>query len=210
MAFRNLRATGQRWLGTPYNGILASQILAETETGDHGPGALYNEAQQAEYVGKRLRMRVSNYPTVGTLRVEENGSYTGTGLSSGSNVFSYTLYVDGVLQAGSATLTINVGGVATVSAVTADTVFSGVAAVGGRTAIAAVTAAVVFSGGAVAPPGVTAQISTGLANAVFSGVAQGSKTLPGQTLSEDDITRICNEIWAHPSALTLQKFLGLK
>ena len=215
MALRNLRKTGQRWLGTPYNGILASQILAETATGagDDGPGALYNEAQQVEYTGKRLRMRMVSRPTVSALWVEENGAYEAVGLPAGANVFAYYFDVDGVQQSGTANLTITVGSIATISAILADSSFSGGARVPGRATITTLVADSIFSGAALgggASPEVPAQITATLANVIFLGVAKGSKTLPGQTLSEDDITRICTDIWEHPNALTLQKFLGLK
>ena len=108
MALRNLRKAGQRWLGTPYNGLLAAQILAETATGDYGPGILYNEAQQPEHAGKYLRARITNWPATGTLRVEENGSYTASGLPDGVHVFGYDFYLDGVYQ-GAAGFTITVG-----------------------------------------------------------------------------------------------------
>ena len=93
---RNLNATyaGKRILASPYVGILASQIAAETATGDHGPGILYNESVDPEYVGKYLRAWVTNPPTVGSLIVEENGAIEAVALPDGDHTFNYDLIVD--------------------------------------------------------------------------------------------------------------------
>lgn len=95
---RNLNQSsgGKRILGVPQIGILAAQIAAETATGDHGQGALYNEAIQAVYAGKYLRMRITSpFPEIGTLFVAENGQITATDLPNGTHVFGYDLDVDG-------------------------------------------------------------------------------------------------------------------
>lgn len=172
MALRNLNKSGQRWLGTPYNGLLAEQILAETATGDDGPGALYNEAQQSEYVGKRLRMHVSAFPPVGTLQVDENGAYSSSGLPPGSNVFGYTFYVDGVLQAGSASLTINVGSLGSTAPG---------ATLGITETISPGSAQAANPGGTVAPGA-----ALGITETLSAGSAQGStppnSAAPGATL----------------------------
>ena len=66
---RNLNQSsgGQRILGVPQVGILAAQVAAETATGDHGPGILYNESQEAGYAGKYLRAVVTSWPATGAL-----------------------------------------------------------------------------------------------------------------------------------------------
>ena len=107
---RNLNQSsgGQRILGVPQVGILAAQIAAETATGDHGPGILYNESQEAGYAGKYLRAVVTSWPATGALFVQENGAFEALGLPDGSHVFGYDLYVDGVYDSASA-FTVAVG-----------------------------------------------------------------------------------------------------
>ena len=93
---RSLNATyaGERILASPHVGILASQIAAETATGDHGPGILYNESVDPVYAGKYLRAWVTNPPTVGSLLVAENGAVEAVGLPDGVHTFNYDLIVD--------------------------------------------------------------------------------------------------------------------
>ena len=93
---RNLNATyaGKRILASPYIGILASQIAAETAAGDHGPGILYNESVDPVYAGKYLRAWVTNPPTVGSLIVAENGEIESVDLPDGVHTYNYDLIVD--------------------------------------------------------------------------------------------------------------------
>ncbi len=107
----NISSAGRRIFGTPKAGILAEKILAETAAGDDGAGALHNEAEQAEYAGKYLRLRVLNFPTVGKLFVHENGTVDWQDLPVGVHAFEYALDVNAVPQPGSAWFTITVGAV---------------------------------------------------------------------------------------------------
>lgn len=93
---RNLTATyaGKRILASPYVGILAETIAAETATGDYGPGILYNESVDPAYAQKRLRAWITDPPTVGSLVVTENGSILGYDLPDGAHRFHYDLIVD--------------------------------------------------------------------------------------------------------------------
>lgn len=76
MLLRNLlrpSASGKPIYGTPDIGFNASQIIAETATGDHGPGLLY--AAALANTGKQLRVKITSWSgTPGTLFVFENGS----------------------------------------------------------------------------------------------------------------------------------------
>lgn len=107
---RNLNRTlpTGRVLGTPWVGLPAAQIAADTATGDHGPGILYNEAVQPEFAGQRLRAEVQNWPPVGTLRVHEDGSFEIDGLPDGLHTFAYRVYADGAL-AGETAFEVRVG-----------------------------------------------------------------------------------------------------
>jgi len=104
----NQSSGGQRILGTPYIGILAEDIIAQTATGDHGPGLLYPKASLVENAGKRLRIRITILPSAGTLFVWENGKFTLTGAPDGAYVIGYEWDVEGVM-AGSDMSTITVG-----------------------------------------------------------------------------------------------------
>lgn len=108
---RNLNAApiaGRRILGTPYVGLLAAQIVSETAVGDQGAGLLYNEAVKPENAGKRLRLRVTPWPAVGTLTVLENGAFEWAGLPNGVHTASYDYAEDGVYQGGTS-FTLSVG-----------------------------------------------------------------------------------------------------
>lgn len=102
----NKSASGKRILGTPNVGILASQIISETATGDSGAGLLYDEALSNG--GKQLRVRVTSLPGSGSLFVYENGAFELTGAADGSYSIGYDYYVDNVLT-GSDTATFSVG-----------------------------------------------------------------------------------------------------
>lgn len=105
---RNLNESsgGRRVLGTPNVGLLASQIISETATGDNGAGLLYDEAQVN--AGKQLRISITSSPISGSLFVYENGSFELTGAADGSYAIGYQYYVDNVLG-GSDTATVTVG-----------------------------------------------------------------------------------------------------
>ena len=84
-------ANGRPVLGTEYAyGLLAEQILAETATGTHGAGLMFNDGLVA---GKRYRLQLDN-PNLITGLVLENGGLAGvTAPVSGT----YSLFADGVL-----------------------------------------------------------------------------------------------------------------
>lgn len=95
---RNLNVTtgGRRILGTPYVGILAEQIAADTATGDSGPGLLYDESINPLYAGKLLRLRVATPPSAGNLFVWEDGQHEFTDAPDGSYSLVYERFVDNV------------------------------------------------------------------------------------------------------------------
>jgi len=107
---RNLNAThaGKRILASPYVGVLASVIAAETADGDQGPGILYNESIDPAYAGKYLRAWITNPPTVGTLLIAENGAIEGYDLPVGTHVFNYDLIVNDAYDS-SSSFTVAVG-----------------------------------------------------------------------------------------------------
>lgn len=89
--WRNMVETigGKPILGTPFVGLLAEQILAETSTGTHGPGLMANDNLVA---GKRYRLVLqSAFGSDGL--VKENGEFTVTAPAS----TSYLLYEDNLL-----------------------------------------------------------------------------------------------------------------
>ena len=105
---RNLNKSsgGRRILGVPHVGIIVSQIISETATGDNGAGLLYDEALVNS--GKQLRLYVTSAPSSGTLFAHENGSFELDGAADGSYTIGYQYFVDNVLG-GSDTATVTVG-----------------------------------------------------------------------------------------------------
>ena len=91
----NRSIAGRRILGTPNVGILAATIVAETASGDNGPGLLYDEA--LANAGKQLRAKITSYTgTPGKLFVFENGSILVEGESDGAYVIGYDVLADNV------------------------------------------------------------------------------------------------------------------
>lgn len=164
----NVATAGRRILGTPYVGLLAAQIAAETAVGDLGPGLLYNEAIKPENAGKRLRLRVTPWPSVGNLFVEENGAFTWTDLPDGVHSASYEYYEDGVLQ-GTTSFSIAVG-VVDASAAGATLTGSSSLSAGAATGAAAGSA-----------PG--ASLSGSSSISAGSATGQQSAAAPGSTLT---------------------------
>ena len=91
----NTLANGRRVLGTPYVGLLAAQIAAETAAGDQGPGLLYDESIDPANAGKRLRLRITAWPSAGTLYVAENGAALFSGAPDGTYTAVYAVDADG-------------------------------------------------------------------------------------------------------------------
>lgn len=164
----NVATAGRRILGTPYVGLLAAQIAAETAVGDIGPGLLYNEAIKPENDGKRLRLRVTPWVTVGNLFVDENGAFTWTDLPDGVHSASYEYYEDGVLQ-GTISFSVAVG-VVDASAAGATLTGSSSISAGAASGTAAGTA-----------PGASLSGSSSISAGVATG--QQSATAPGSTLT---------------------------
>lgn len=106
-------ASGRVIAGTLQVGILASQIIAETATGDSGPGLLYDEALL--HTGKQLRAKITSWSgTPGTLFVYENGSILVEGQGDGAYAIGYdweAWAADGSLITGSDTASVAVGAV---------------------------------------------------------------------------------------------------
>lgn len=158
----NQSASGKRILGVPQAGILAAQIASETAEGDHGPGILYNESQDAGYAGKYLRAAVTNWPSTGTLFVYENGNFDAVGLANGAHVFGYDLYVNGVYDSAS-TFSITIGAIDASPpgvSLTGSSSFSPGVAVGGYSAEAV---GAVLSGTTAFAPGAAAVAAQGTA-----------------------------------------------
>lgn len=92
---------GNRGLGVP-----GSTILAETSTGDHGAGFLYNDVDPGDE-GKAFRGLIVTPPSTGTFFAYEDGSFSLVA-PDGSYTFVYRLYVDGV-DLGTATASVTIG-----------------------------------------------------------------------------------------------------
>lgn len=97
--------------GTPNIGLIASQIISETATGDQGPGLLYDEAQA--HTGQQLRVKVTSWSgTVGALAVYENGSVLIEGQADGTYTIGYdweAWAANGTLTTGSDTASVQIG-----------------------------------------------------------------------------------------------------
>lgn len=164
-------ASGHLIAGTPNAGIIASQIIAETATGDSGPGLLYDDA--LANTGCQLRAKITSWSgTPGTLTVWENGSALIEGEVAGSYVIDYDR------EAWSSD-----GSVSIIS----DTAFVQVGPLG-ATALGAVLAGagVIVGGAASGEQNATAPGATLLgAASIEPGAAdgQGNATAPGATLS---------------------------
>lgn len=88
-------------------GVLGSVIRANTATGDHGAGLLYNDWDSGDDA-KEFRALIVTQPSSGTLFVNENGSYTLAGAADGTHTLTYRLFVDGA-DLGAATSTFQIG-----------------------------------------------------------------------------------------------------
>ncbi len=149
-------------------GVLGSTILANTSTGDHGPGYLYNDVDTGDE-GKEFRGLIVTPPSAGTFFAYEDGSFSFTA-PDGTYTFVYRLYVDGV-DLGTATSSVTIGGAATasLSVTTAASVFAGSATVSPVASITATTDPALFSGSA--GVGVFADLSIATDAALFAGAA---------------------------------------
>ena len=149
-------------------GVLGSTILADTATGDHGAGFLYNDVDSGDE-GKEFRGLIVTPPSYGTFFAYEDGSFSLVA-PDGSYTFVYRIYVDGV-DLGTETVSITIGATSTASlAVTTDaSVFAGGATVSSISTLTAATDATVFAGTASVSP--IALLDTSTDQAIFSGSA---------------------------------------
>lgn len=208
----NVTAGGRRILGVPTVGILAATIASETASGDQGPGLLYDEASNPANVGKQLRLDITSLPGSGTLFVRENGAFDFDGAANGTYTIGYDWYADNVLG-GSDTASIVVGAAPGATLTGNSSLAAGSASgssPGTATGATLSGASGLMPGGAQGTsagnaPGATLTGSSGLSAGSASGTAPGPLTL-----TEADINAIVAAILAHPSTLTIQKFLGLK
>lgn len=99
--------SGALVIGNTGLGELGSTILADTATGTHGPGYLYNDVDGGDS-GKEFQGLIVTPPSAGTFFAYEDGSFSLTGAADGSYSFVYRLYVDGV-DLGTATSYITIG-----------------------------------------------------------------------------------------------------
>jgi chitodextrinase len=89
------------------HGVLGSVIRANTATGTHGPGLLYNDWDPGDDA-KEFRALIVTPPASGTLVTYEDGSFELTGAANGNYSLVYRLFVDGV-DLGTATASFAIG-----------------------------------------------------------------------------------------------------
>lgn len=87
-------------------GVLGSTVLADTATGDHGAGYLYNDVDSGDEA-KEFRGLIVTPPSAGTFFAYEDGSFSLVA-PDGAYTFVYRLYVDGV-DLGTATASVTIG-----------------------------------------------------------------------------------------------------
>lgn len=178
-----LSASGKPIYGTPDIGIDASQIIAETATGDQGPGLLYDDA--LANTGTQLRVKITSWSgTPGTLFVYENSSIlVDISQADGSFVIGYDREAwasDGSVATISDTATVTIGPVnASVAAGEGVGTGSGT----GGDAVGVVAGSGIDAGGA--------GTSTGSGS---GGIASGGGSFSG-SLSPADIVAIGDEVW---------------
>lgn len=187
----NKSAAGRRILGTPNVGLIASKILAETASGDHGPGLLYDEAQANP--GKQLRLRITSLPGSGALTVNENGSFELVGAADGAYTIGYDWYADNLIGA-SDVATITVGTISSsapgVTLTNTGTIIGG-AALGGSSGDDTAPGASVTG---------TGSINAGAATGEHNAIAPGADVTGAASLSAGQAT---GDADASSSTLTL-------
>lgn len=165
----NRSIAGRRILGTPNVGILAATIIAETATGDSGPGLLYDEA--LTYPGQQLRAKITSYTgTPGKLFVFENGSFLIQGEADGAYSIGYDVLADNVI-------------------IKSDTASATVGAIHASAPGASLSGAGTLSAGSAAgqqnatAPGANLQGISTLQPGVAAGGQSGDASAPGASLS---------------------------
>jgi len=149
-------------------GLLASQIVAETATGDHGPGLLYDEALANP--GHYLRLQVTSTPSSGTLTVYQNGSFDLIGAADGVYTIGYNWYLDDVF-AGSDVATVAIGPV------------NASAPGAGLNGVSTLTAGAAAGQQNASAPGATLTGVSSIAEGSASGGSGGDATAPGAALT---------------------------
>lgn len=99
---------GKAVYGVSGIGIPGATIRAETATGDHGPGFLYDDWDDASDDAALFRLEAVTWPTAGTLKVDENGAFYFADAPDGVYSFVYKGWRNGV-DSGNATETLRVG-----------------------------------------------------------------------------------------------------
>lgn len=158
-------------------GVLAETIPA---TGDNGGSFLYPDVSLPADNGKEICGRITNWPSLGTLDVAENGAFTYTPSSSGPDFFEYLLIVDGVASttnigygSGVGHVNLQVGSAnAIISVMMANAVFDGNAHQIVKAIFSPTTDSSTFSGGAHSANASSFSLTT--ADTVFSGNAHQS------------------------------------
>lgn len=96
---------GKIVVGVAGHGVLAQLVPS---AGDHGPGLAFSSLSFPADNGKEIRVFITTQPTLGTLYVFEDTSFTFLG-PNGTHTFQYQVYVDGVALGTPQPATVNVG-----------------------------------------------------------------------------------------------------
>ncbi len=222
-----------RILGTPKTGIKAELIPS---TGSGGRAAYtYGDLNLPTDNGKEISGFVSVRPSAGNFYVYPDTSFTFTDAPDGTYTFLYQLRVNHVPIGAPTVVTLVVGNGAiiamvgnavasgstagvfqgrTIAAIVAEAIAAGtLASVRTNVTISATVGNAVANGGAadivenpitIISGTVGAASAAGLDAYVFNGVAVGV------TLSQADIDAIAAAIWAHPYALSVARYIGLR
>lgn len=177
--------TGAYAFGCAGLGVTGADIRANTGTGDHGPGYLYNDWDDASDDPKEFQGLIVTPPSGGTWFAYEDGSFTFSGAPDGTYPFEYRLYVDGAdLGLQSSTITVGVPGIVGTSSITLGAVAS--------VAAGTVTGGAPISGASAITLGAVASVATGIVSSLgtitgtsaitlgtLASVAVGTVTTPG-------------------------------
>ena len=101
---------GKAVYGVSGIGITGATIRAETATGDHGPGFLYDDWDDSSDDAALFRLEAVTWPTAGTLKVDENGAFYFTDAPDGVYSFVYKGWRNGV-DRGNSTETLQIGSI---------------------------------------------------------------------------------------------------
>lgn len=196
-------------------GVLGADVPS---SGDNGPGYLFNDLSLPADANREVRGLIVAPPAAGTFLAYEDSSFEFYGAPDGVYSFTYRLFVDGS-DLGTADVELRVG---TVTHDAGGALAGGGSVLSGAAAHVAVHAAAgAMSGSGAALAGVAdhqaAQPPVGV-HSTSGGLVGGGASMAGAAalqdgtpiLTAEDIAAIANAVWAHPRALTVGKFLGLK